>query len=37
MRQDLAIFDFELAPSECESMAALLEPAADCERRASPR
>ncbi len=26
MRQDLAIFDFELTPSECESMDAILQP-----------
>jgi len=26
MRQDLAIFDFELTPSECKSMDAILQP-----------
>jgi diketogulonate reductase-like aldo/keto reductase len=29
MRQDLAIFDFELTPQQCEAMDALLEPAQD--------
>jgi diketogulonate reductase-like aldo/keto reductase len=37
MRQDLAIFDFELTPDQCESMNALLYPPAGQERRASPR
>ena len=35
MRQDLAIFDFELAPPECEAMDALLQPSQD--RRTRPR
>jgi len=37
MRQDLAIFDFELSASECESMHAMLYPPAGWDRRASPR
>ena len=37
MRQDLAIFDFELTPDQCESMNALLYPPAGQDRRASPR
>jgi diketogulonate reductase-like aldo/keto reductase len=37
MRQDLAIFDFELSARECESMHALLYPPPGQDRRASPR
>ena len=37
MRQDLAIFDFELRPDECESMNVLLYPPAGQDRRALPR
>ena len=37
MRQDLAIFDFELTADDCESMNALLYPPAGQDRRASPR
>lgn len=37
MRQDLAIFDFELTAEDCESMNALLYPPAGQDRRASPR
>lgn len=37
MRQDLAIFDFELDAADCESMHALLNPAAGVDRRVSPR
>lgn len=37
MRQDLAIFDFELSADECDSMNALLYPPAGADRRTSPR
>ncbi len=37
MRQDLAIFGFELGAAECDSMNTLLYPPAGIDRRASPR
>ena len=37
MRQDLAIFDFELAANECEAIDALMYPPAGADRRARPR
>lgn len=37
MRQDLAIFDFELSAEECESMETMLYPPAGRDRRVSPR
>jgi diketogulonate reductase-like aldo/keto reductase len=37
MRQDLAIFDFELSADECGSMEAMLYPPAGRDRRVSPR
>ena len=37
MRQDLAIFDFELSAEECDSMEAMLYPPAGRDRRVSPR
>jgi diketogulonate reductase-like aldo/keto reductase len=37
MRQDLAIFDFELSADECQSMDALLYPPAGQDRRTQPR
>jgi diketogulonate reductase-like aldo/keto reductase len=37
MRQDLAIFDFELSADECESMEAMLYPPAGRDRRVLPR
>jgi diketogulonate reductase-like aldo/keto reductase len=37
MRQDLAIFDFELSAGECQSMDELLYPPAGQDRRAQPR
>jgi diketogulonate reductase-like aldo/keto reductase len=37
MRQDLAIFDFELSADECESMETMLYPPAGRDRRVSPR
>jgi diketogulonate reductase-like aldo/keto reductase len=37
MRQDLAIFDFELAANECDAIELLMYPPAGADRRARPR